>query len=321
MSPIGLRRIRRILLAGAAVSLIAAQASAQSVTRYTDPTPFCGDEGVWVQILGGGGPDLDDGETHASYVVFLDNRARLLVDPAPGSSSLFDQAGARVEDLDAILLTRLEAERTAELPAYLLGGRLSGRDRPLAILGPDGSETRPDTETFLTRLIGSDGAYPELAGFLEPRGIGGFRAAPQNVPATGNRRWGGFGNERMRVSAIPVTYGDVPALAWRVEIGGKRIVFTGDFNNRKNLMHEFARGADTLVIHHSVHEGVRGELTDYHVTPGQIGRIAAQAGARMVFLGHRTNRTRGRESQSRAAIEEHYDGPIIFANDLECWGL
>ena len=35
----------------------------------------------------------------------------------------------------------------------------------------------------------------------------------------------------------------------------------------------------------------------------------------------RTNRTRGVQSQSRVAIEAEYSNPLLFANDLECWGL
>jgi hypothetical protein len=41
----------------------------------------------------------------------------------------------------------------------------------------------------------------------------------------------------------------------------------------------------------------------------------------MLILAHRTNRTRGRESLSRAAIEDSYRGSVLFANDGECWGL
>jgi hypothetical protein len=41
----------------------------------------------------------------------------------------------------------------------------------------------------------------------------------------------------------------------------------------------------------------------------------------MLILGHRMNRTRGRETQTREAIEANYNGPIVFANELECWGL
>jgi hypothetical protein len=40
-----------------------------------------------------------------------------------------------------------------------------------------------------------------------------------------------------------------------------------------------------------------------------------------MILGHRSTRTRGRESISRNAMEDNYKGSILFANDGECWGL
>ena len=40
-----------------------------SPAQQADPTPFCGEEGAWIQILGGGGPELDDNQTSASYVI------------------------------------------------------------------------------------------------------------------------------------------------------------------------------------------------------------------------------------------------------------
>jgi ribonuclease BN (tRNA processing enzyme) len=113
----------------------------------------------------------------------------------------------------------------------------------------------------------------------------------------------------------------VPAIAWRVEIGDQNIVFTGDFNNSKNVIAEFAENAEALVVSHAIPEGARGNAAELHATPGQLGRIAAQAEVRMLILGHRMNRTRGLESQSRLAIETAYNGPLIFANDMECWGL
>lgn len=294
---------------------------AESTGRRVDTTPFCGDEGVWLQILGGGSSELDDGRTPASYAVFLDNRARLLVDPASGASSLFSQAGGRVNDLDAIALSTARAERMMDLPAFLIGARAAERNRLLPILGPDGGAGQPDTVTAIERLIGPEGAFPELAEFLPPQAVGRFRASPRNVPASGLRRWADFGNDDLQLSAVPAHFGDVPALIWKAEIGGKAIVFAGDTNNRKDNLAEFAKGADALVIHHSIPENTRGTLTEYHMTPSQIGQIAARADVRMVILGQRMNRTLGRESLSSAAIQEHFKGSLIFADDLECWGL
>lgn len=314
------RRLRAAFMC-AALALALPHIALAAQAGRPDTTPYCGNEGIWIQILGGGGPELDDGQTAASYVVFEDDKARLVVDPGPGSASLFDRAGGRVEDLDAIVLTSTRAERSLELPAFLTGARLAERDRMLPILGPDGDDTHPDTVTLIDRLVGPTGAYPELADTLPPRATGRFRASPRNVPATGQRRWSDFGSPHLRLSSIPAYYGSIPALVWKAEIGGMTIVFAGDTNNQRANLTTFAAGADALIIHHSIPEGTRGALTEFHMTPGQIGKIAAAADVRMVILGQRLKRTRGRESLSTAAIEDNYQGPLIYANDLECWGL
>ena len=75
------------------------------------------------------------------------------------------------------------------------------------------------------------------------------------------------------------------------------------------------------MVSHTIPEVARGAARDLHLLPSQIGRIAKQANVRMVILGQRMNRTRGRESQTREAIESNYEGPLLYANELECWGL
>ena len=283
--------------------------------------PPCGDEGVWIQILGAGGPELDDARGAASYLVWLDNHARLLVDTAPGSSVRFDEVGARFEDLDAIVLTHLHADHSADFPSFINGSRYLERQRPLTILGPEGNDAFPDTKTFVERMIGAQGAFPYLADFLTRKPDGGYRLRVWNVPARGRQRWAGFGSEHVRLAAIPVHHGGVPALAWRAEAAGKTIVFTGDFSNQKDLIASFAKDVDALVVSHAVPETARPAARELFAVPGKLGRVAARADARMLVLGHRTNRTRGRETQSLAAIEKQFAGPVIFADDLECWGL
>lgn len=290
-------------------------------TANAQEAPYCGDTGVWIQILGAGGHELDDDQAGPSYLVWIDNKARLLIDTASGAATRYDEAGADFNDLDAIALTHLHASHTTDLPAFVEGSINLGRERPLPVFGPSGSDEFPDTETFVSRLLGPLGAYPYLADFLTYTSRGGYKLSPRNVPATGRRRWARFGNEYFRLSAMPVQHGTVPTLAWRVEIGDQLIVFAADFSNAKNVIAEFAKGADALVVSHAVPEHARGQASELFAQPGQIGRVASRAGVRMLILGHRTNRTRGVESQSRAAIEAEYSGTLLFANDLECWGL
>ncbi len=283
--------------------------------------PYCGDEGVWIQTLGSGGEELNDRRGAASYLVWLDARALLLVDPGPGSSLRFDEAGAKFADLDAIVFTSLLAHRTADFPSFIAGSLNADRVRPLTVLGPDGDDAYPSTREFVERLIGLGGVYAHLAGYLSFRSPGGYKINARSVPATGQRRWAGFGTTDLRLSAVPVHHGDVPSLAWRAEIAGRSMVFTGNFNNRNDIVAGFAKDVDALVIHLAIPEFARGEVRERFVRPSQIGRIAQRANARTVFLGHRTTRTLGRESASQAALREHYGGPLVFTNELECWGL
>lgn len=282
----------------------------------------CGDEGVWLQILGAGGPALDDQSAMASYLVRVDGRARLLVDAGSGAAVRFDEAKAELADLDAIVFTTLTAHTTVDVPAFLLGSAHAGRDRPLPVLAPAGQGDGAGARAFFQRM---STLYGGLQGVLE----GGTTAAPgvgfavrvREVPAFGNRRWARFRSERLALAAMPVHHGGIPAVAWRVQAQGFSLVFAGGFSNRRNVVADFAKDADALVVHHAIDENARGDVLQRYATPSKLGRIAARANARMVFLGHRTNRTRGRESESSAAIEAHFNGHVLFADDLDCWGM
>ena len=283
---------------------------------------LCGDEGVWLQILGAGGPEIDDGQGGPSYLLWLDGKARVLIDTGPGSSVAFDRANANFADLEVVVFTHLHTDHSADFPSFIKGSYFLDRTQPLVVLGPDSNHPQfPDTETFVQRLIGPEGAYAYLQDFLTHKSSGGYRVRARNVPAAGKRPWSQFASEHTKLMAVPVNHSIVPALAWRVEIGGVAVVVTGDFNNQKNVMPEFAKDADALVASHAIAEVARGNARELHALPSQLGRIAKQANVRMLVLGHRMNSTRGRESQTRGHIEKEFDGYLLFANDMECWGL
>ncbi|HCY04870.1 MAG TPA: hypothetical protein DHU16_05410 [Gammaproteobacteria bacterium] len=282
----------------------------------------CGNEGIWIEILGAGSGELSDGQGPPSFLVWQDNVARLIIDTGSGSSVGFDRSGANINDIEAIVLSQLHPDNSVDLPAYLIGALAEDRTGTLTILGPDsGTSQFIDTETFVQRLIGTQGVFPQMSGLLRPSNPEGFRLKTTNVPAVGSRKWARYRSPNIRLLAVPVQHGEIPTIAWRVEIGGRVIVFAGDFNNDKNVIGTFASDADALVASHAIAEVSRGVLRDAFALPSELGKVAATADARMLILAHRTNRTRGRESLSRAAIEKTYSGSVLFANDGECWGL
>jgi ribonuclease BN (tRNA processing enzyme) len=56
-----------------------------------------------------------------------------------------------------------------------------------------------------------------------------------------------------------------------------------------------------------------------HMPPSAIGRIAAEEKVRQLVLSHRMNRSLGREEETLALIRKSYDGPVHFADDLQCF--
>ena len=292
------------------------------VSNAHSSSKHCGDEGVWIEILGAGSGELNDGQASPSYLIWHDNVARVLVDAGSGSQIGFEKSGARFESIEAIALTQLKPDHSGDLPAYISAAQSDTRDTRLTIMGPTGDgDVHISTRELMQRLFGASGAYPYLANTIKPRASLGYRVRSVDIPATGSKRWAQYQTEHVKMSAIPVHHGDVPALAWRIEIADQIVVFTGAFNNSKNVVASFAKDTDALVVSHAIPENSRGTLRERYARPSQLGRVAAQAEARMMILGHRNGRTRGRESISRGAMEEHYDGAILFANDGECWGL
>jgi ribonuclease BN (tRNA processing enzyme) len=55
--------------------------------------------------------------------------------------------------------------------------------------------------------------------------------------------------------------------------------------------------------------------------PSVIGQIAGDAHVKQLVLSHRMLRTLGTEKQNQtlSEIKKRYSGPVVFANDLDCF--
>lgn len=278
----------------------------------------CG-SGLAVQVLGSGGPELQDKRASTSYLIWDHGKARVVVDAGGGSALRFGESGAQMSQVDVFLFSHFHIDHSGDFPALIFSSWFEDRKRPLPVYGPPGNEYMPSTTEFVSDLFSDPhGAWRYLSDLVGPGAEGSYTLQPHNVVA-GSTPVLVFRNSEMAVYAVRVIHGGFPALAWRVEMGGKRIVFSGDTNG--DGLTKLAANADLFVAHNAVPEGATGVERRLHMPPSVIGIIAGDAHVKRLVLSHRMLRTLGKEKETEAEIRRRYSVPIAFANDLDCFGV
>ena len=280
-------------------------------------------EGITLQVLGSGGPIADDGRASSGYLVWIDGKSRFLVDAGGGVFLRFGEAGARFDDLEHIAISHLHTDHSTDLVALLKSGYFTNRSRRLSISGPSGGGDYPGTVDYLKRLMDQDqGAYAYLDGYLDGS-EGLVELVPIEVdPALGKAsRVYSDPDADIEITALGVPHGPVPALAYRVRIGQKSIVFSGDQNGNSDSFIEFARGTKVLVMHMPVPENIAGVGRKLHAPPSLIGKIAAESGAGKLVLSHFMARSLASWEDNLQQIQSRFSGAVLSAKDLDCVDL
>ena len=279
----------------------------------------CGNAQVAVQVLGSGGPELAEPRAQSGYLVWIDGKARVLVDVGGAVASRFVESGASAADLDAILLTRLHADHTVDLPTLLQASLAQNRNRPLPVYGPAGNKSMPSTVAFIRALFdGTRGAYRYLGELLNPLAKAPYKLQPHDVGEEANRLGvrrpteaihHPFANERLRVSAAYVARDTAPALIWRIEAAGKSIVFSGAGDGTGKSAEALTKNADWLAV----------SLDPSQTAPEEVARFANETAAKQLVLLPRARLAPEREAEVLELIKKHYAGPVGFARDLACF--
>lgn len=281
----------------------------------------CNSSQVKLQVLGSGGPELDDGRNSSGYLIWYQNKARVLIDAGPGSSIEYGKSGAEFADLQGMLLTHLHVDHSADLVAYIKGSYFTSRNTNLELFGPAANNLMPATSEYLQRLMGDKGAFAYLKDYVNKRDKADYKVIATDVPLVKGETYQYSLSDEITAKATFVHHGPVAAVAWRVELAGCSIVFSGDMSNQFQVLGDFASEADLLVASNAVPDNASGAAINLHMTPSTIALIAKQAQVKQLLLSHFMKRTLSIQNETLGIIRAKYPGPIKLASDGEVVSL
>ena len=293
---------------------------ASSLSAAGQVTPrLCQSDRVKLQILGSRGPELLDGQASTGYLLWLDNKARVLVDTGTGSLQRFKQSKADFNDVDIILFTHFHVDHSADFPSYIKGAFFSGRTKDLSVIGPTGSSFVVSAKEFVERSIGRDkGLYPYLGNVIEKNLRSAYKINTTNIA------WSDkdlsikkiYKQNGVQVKTVSTHHGPFPSQAYRVELAGCSISFSGDMSGQLGAVPSLIANSEIFVAHNAIPEDATGIAANLHMTPTMIGKIAQTAKVKKLLLTHLMERSLRVKPQTLALIHKQYKGPVSFPNDL-----
>lgn len=273
-------------------------------------------------MLGTAGPELTGGDrASSSYLLWVDGKARVLVDTGPGSVQRFRRSGAAFEDIDTILYSHFHTDHSGDFASYAKGAFFTERQKNLHVFGPSANTAAQaltlSTTDFVQKSIGEEGLYPYLSALLQPTAQ--WHIIPHTVEWDTEHRTAHEITavaDDIKISSIAANHGPLPALAWRIEAAGCSISFSGDMSGISGNLPELIKGSDILVAHHAIPESETGVGAFLHMKPSYIAETAQNAGVKQLLLTHIMERTADTRT-SKEIVRKTYTGKLSFPMDLE----
>ena len=229
--------------------------------------------GVKITLLGTGVGIPQPGRSQAA--ILIENESPLLLDCGAGTLLRLEQAGVRLELLDAVVLTHLHLDHVSDLLA-LANARYLSELPGLEIWGPEGTE-----------------AYVKIARSVYPN-LEKMEVAVHEV-----RPMDSFSVKGFDLFAEEARH-SVTALAYRIEAEEKVLVYSGDSEPSPRVA-ALAAGADLLVHECSFPEPF--EVTN-HTTPRRLGNLLKNVNVKRVVLTHLYPQAKGQEEEMAREVGE-----------------
>jgi ribonuclease BN (tRNA processing enzyme) len=290
---------------------------------------------VLLGTRGGPGVDLTRSETASAVVV---DGVPYVVDCGYGTMRALVAAGLGYMPVDAIFLSHLHDDHTADLAALLAHQWTGSKRSPTHVYGPHATAATVA------------GAIAIFRANVEIRSVDEGRDAPPEELFFGHDFAVGaepvriYADDRVIVTAATNTHFPERAaalmqhrsLGYRFETSERSICFSGDTAYSANVV-RLARGADVFVCEVMAHdvyelnmeraraaaaggneENIWRHIAETHSTPSDVGRMAAEAQVKTVVLNHQLRGAAGNRFAISAFIDgvrETFAGQVIVGED------
>jgi ribonuclease BN (tRNA processing enzyme) len=271
--------------------------------------------------------------------VLIVNGSPYIIDAGDGVTRRLTRAKVGFRDIDNIFITPPHSDHTGGLPSLMLMQYDAIRTRPVNVYGP------PGTEAIVRGIL------PFLDVNAEVRISDGTRTIMSSKMFSGHDKQPGviFQDSNFKVTAAENShfhfepgspgYGKYKSYALRFDAADRSIVFTGD-TGPSEAISMLAKGADLLVSEVAApleefkqrqiaigrwqsmtpaqqEASIRHQIEE-HVSPEQVGEMAARAGVKTVVLTHLPATADPKDEYARFGelVRKHFSGQVLIAKDL-----
>ena len=331
------------LLAIAALGALSGQASASDGASGT-AAPVAGSvsaaDATRIITLGTlGGPRTHAKRSETANVLQVGDRV-YLIDAGPGVSHQLAKAGLQPDDVNTIFLTHLHFDHIGGLSSLLGFTWVKRTGKTIDIYGP------PGTSDYVAAAVNYLNIPMNIyAVEMPPTPPVSDLVSAHDVDTAGPKVI--FQDDKVRVTAVENShYVTIPAdkrplgakrsYSYRFDTPDRSVVFTGD-TGPSEALEKLAKGADVLVTEVMDIEAtidLQTKLLDMprdklkpvvdhmrleHLSPEEVGKIAANAGVKEVVLTHlgpgEDNETDMRTYSQ--GVRKYFSGVVVVANDGE----
>lgn len=322
---------------GAALAIISASAFAAPAQTPVDTTP------QWVTLGTGGGPQIRRDRAEPANALVIGNDVYLF-DVGSGVERQMVGAHIPLGAVRAIFISHHHIDHDADL-GQLMGSRwMFNQYTPIPVIGPPGTTAMVDHLSEAMRAVelapigAGDGGKVSIRSTVAPQDIALDMDVPTEIYKDANIRVLAITNTHYHFAPGSSERTKARSYAYRIETKGRTFVFTGDTGPSQHV-EMLAQGADVLISEVIDIDAIRATLMkappsilppkmlpemikhmqEDHLTPDEIGKLAAAARVKSVVLTHIVPGADGETDMSGyvRGIAPTYNGPVTVAKDLE----